>query len=92
MVALKLWVKSTGLRTYFGKQERRGGIETQINTVTELTSLTKQERRGGIETPTGIHPIFRTSLKQERRGGIETTIAARAQAKSFREAGTPWWH
>jgi len=38
-------------RGFFGKQERRGGIETQVAQEIIRIAESKQERRGGIETP-----------------------------------------
>ena len=54
------------------KQERRGGIETDIKISPHRISIGKQERRGGIETSLNLLRSGAGSRKQERRGGIET--------------------
>ena len=53
MVALKLQMDSHLGQDQEGKQERRGGIETQGDGLAHAICLGKQERRGGIETVDG---------------------------------------
>ena len=50
MVALKLDHIDDGLRLLDVKQERRGGIETDLPDLPPGPLNLKQERRGGIET------------------------------------------
>ena len=50
MVALKPWVRKALGAEVWGKQERRGGIETPRRPIAPMGKTQKQERRGGIET------------------------------------------
>ena len=50
MVALKHHPAQPGEQPLRGKQERRGGIETQPVPLRAVELVQKQERRGGIET------------------------------------------
>ena len=63
MVALKLWRASYSACCSSLKQERRGGIETQIGGLPPHLQLQKQERRGGIET-LNDPPVFADQLQE----------------------------
>ena len=92
MVALKLSIQLPEPQGSWGKQERRGGIETCCFFPVHFSPPLKQERRGGIETWPADRSRMECEKKQERRGGIETGIQPRTLIRYVREAGTPWWH
>ena len=72
MVALKLGSPAVAAAEPCGKQERRGGIETNLLGPIMMKATPKQERRGGIETLRLRLVHEGEAAKQERRGGIET--------------------
>jgi len=75
------------------KQERRGGIETQLGFGNPSSSRAGSRnavvalKRSHLASQSG-----RKVEKQERRGGIETAQEKDQPGLCVREAGTPWWH
>ena len=92
MVALKLSQIGETEGRSCSKQERRGGIETDLPHPIPVVPDEKQERRGGIETSLSVGWLCGGGVKQERRGGIETWQFEPPLGCWDIEAGTPWWH
>ena len=78
-----------------GKQERRGGIETNLRAASIPTLISNQERRGGIETVKVNVFLPGQPKKQERRGGIEThsrsSPVEASREKQERRGGIETW-